>query len=47
MGDPQLAADVAGAHSLVGQLHYSLSHNVGQGPPVDKNSTKLVNSTVT
>ena len=47
MGDPQLAADVAGAHSLVGQLNYSLPHNVGQGPPVDEETPELVDSAVT
>ena len=47
MGDPQLAADVAGPHSLVGQLHYSLSHNVGQRAAVDEKSSQLVDTSVT
>ena len=47
MGDPQLAADVAGAHSLLRQLYNPLSHNVGQRPPVDEETPELVDSAVT
>ena len=47
MGDPQLAADVAGAHSLLRELYNPLPHNVGQGPPVDEETPELVDSAVT
>ena len=47
MRHPQLAADVAGAHSLLRQLYNPLPHNVGQGPPVDEETPELVDSAVT
>ena len=47
MGDSELAADVAGPHSLMSHLHDPLSDNVGKGAAVDENPTELVNSTVT
>ena len=47
MGDSELAADVAGPHSLVGELHNSWSDNIGKGAAIDKEATKLVNSTMT
>ena len=47
MGDSELAADVAGPHSLVGHLHNPLSDNVWERPAVDENPTKLVNSSMT
>ena len=47
MGDPQLAADVAGPHSLLRELYNPLSHNVGQWSPVDEETSELVDSAVT
>ena len=47
MGDPQLAADVAGPHSLLRELYNPLSHNVGQWSPVDEETPELVDSAVT
>ena len=47
MGDSQLTADVAGSNSLVGKVHNPLSDNIWQGSAVDKEATKLINSTMT
>ena len=47
MGDSELAADVAGPHSLVGEGYNPRSDNIGQGAAIDKEATKLVNSTMT
>ena len=47
MGDSELAADVAGPHSLMSELHNSWSDNIGQGAAIDKNPSELVNSSVT
>ena len=47
MGDPQLAADVAGPHSLLRELYNPLSHNIGQRAPVDEETPELVDSAVT
>ena len=44
MGDPQLAADVAGPHSLLRELYNPLSHNVGQRAAVDEDPAELVDS---
>ena len=47
MGDSELAADVAGPHSLVSEVYNPLSDNIRQGAAIDKEATKLVNSTMT
>ena len=47
MGDSELAADVTGPHSLVSKVHNPLSDNIRQGAAVDKEATKLINSTMT
>ena len=47
MGDSELAADVAGPHSLVSKLHNPWSDDVGQRAAIDKNPSKLVNTAVT
>ena len=47
MGDSELAADVAGPHSLVSEVYNPLSDHIGQGPAIDKEASKLINSAVT
>lgn len=44
VADPQLSGDVAGPHTLVGELHYSLSHHVWEGPAVYEHASQLVDS---
>ena len=46
VADPQLSGDVAGAHTLVGQLHDPLPHHVGQGSSVHKHPAQLVHPPV-
>ena len=47
MGDSELAADVAGPHSLMSHLHNPLSDNVWERAAIDENTTELVNSAMT
>ena len=47
MGDSELAADVAGPHSLVSEVYNPLSDHIGQGAAIDKEASKLINSAVT
>ena len=47
MGDSELAADVAGPHSLLGELHNPLSDHIGQGPAIDKETPELVDAAMT
>ena len=47
MGDSELAADVAGPHSLVSHLNNPLSDNVWKRAAIDKNPSELVNTAVT
>ena len=47
MRDSELAADVTGPHSLVSQVNYSLSDHIGQRAAIDKEATKLINTTMT
>ena len=41
------SADITGPHSLVSHLHDPLSHHVRERSAVDKDSTQLINSSVT
>ena len=47
MRDSELAADVAGPHSLVSHLNNPLSDNVWKRAAIDKNPSELVNTAVT
>ena len=47
MGDSELAADVAGPHSLLSELHNPLSDYIGQRAAIDKETPELVNAAVT
>ena len=47
MRDSELAADVTRPHSLLGQLHDPLSHNVWKRAAVDKETSELVDASVT
>ena len=47
MGDSELAADVTGPHSLLGELHNPLSDHIGQRAAIDKETPELVNAAVT
>ena len=47
MGDSELAADVTGPHSLLGELHNPLSDNIGKGAAVDKETPELVDAAMT
>ena len=47
MGDSELAADVAGPHSLLGELHNPLSDHIGQGAAIDKETPELVDAAMT
>ena len=47
MGDSELAADVTGPHSLVSKVNNPLSDHIGERAPIDKEATKLINTTVT
>lgn len=42
VGDPQLAADVAGPHPELGQFHDPEPHRVGQRPSVNEHPAELV-----
>lgn len=42
VGDAQLAADVAGPHAELRQLHDPQPHRVGQRPPVNEHPAELV-----
>lgn len=42
--DSQLAGNVAGPNALVGQLYYSLSNYIWEGPAIYKHTSKLVHS---
>ena len=46
VADPQLSGDVAGTHTLVGQLHDPLPHHVWQGSSVHKHPAQLVHPPV-
>lgn len=46
MRDSEGSADITGPDSLVSHLHNPLSHNVRKRSTVDKNSSKLIHSTV-
>ena len=47
MGDSELAADVAGPHSLMSEVYNPLSDHIGKGAAIDKEASKLINSAVT
>ena len=47
MGDSELAADVAGPHSLVSKVNYSLSDHIRERAAIDKEATKLINTAMT
>ena len=47
MRDSELAADVAGPHSLVSKVNYSLSDHIGERAAIDKETPELVNTAVT
>ena len=47
MRDSELAADVAGPHSLLGKLHNPLSAHIGERAAIDKETPELVNTAVT
>ena len=47
MRHSQSSADITGSHSLVSHLHDPLPHHVRKRSPVDKDSTQLINSSMT
>ena len=47
MGDSELSGDVTRPDSLMGQLHNTLPHHIRQGTAIDKDSSKLIHSTMT
>ena len=47
MGDSELAADVAGPHSLVSEVNDPLSDHIRQRAAIDIETTELVNTAVT
>ena len=46
MADAELAGDVAGPHTLVGQVHDALAHHFRQGSAIHKGPSQLVQPSV-
>ena len=47
MGDSELATDVAGPNSLLGELHNPLSDHIWQGAAIDKETPELIDAAMT
>ena len=47
MGHSELSADITRSDTLVSKFHNTLSDHVRQGPAVDEDPAKLINSSVT
>lgn len=44
MADTELAGDITGPHTLVGQVHDALTHHFGQGSAIHESASQLVQS---